>query len=173
MAYTYSKISTYTVGSGGIKSVSFANIPQNYTDLVVKASLRSTGTVSSYSTTFNGSSSGYSERLLYGTGSVAASAASTSASYIFWAFNTNETGSTASTFASNEFYIPNYTSSKYKPLSISNVTENNATGATAYLDAALWSNTEPITNITMTVIGSTGVFAQYSSFHLYGIKAEL
>jgi len=41
MAYTYSKIATYTVGSGGVATVSFLNIPQNYTDLILKASIRS------------------------------------------------------------------------------------------------------------------------------------
>jgi hypothetical protein len=38
MAYTYSKLATYTVGSSSILSMAFLNIPQTYTDLVLKIS---------------------------------------------------------------------------------------------------------------------------------------
>ena len=41
MAYTYSKIASVTVGSGGSTSIEFLAIPQNYTDLVIKVSGRS------------------------------------------------------------------------------------------------------------------------------------
>ena len=173
MAYTYSKISSVTVGSGGSSSIDFIAIPQNYTDLVVKASLRTgTGGIGSYQLTFNSSSSGYSERLIYGTGSAAGSALQNSSTYIWWGFNTNQNGSTSSTFASNEIYIPNYTSGNYKSLSADSVTENNSTGATAYLNAGIWANTSPITSITFD-IEQAALFLEHSTFHLYGIKAEL
>ena len=170
MPNTYTLIASNTVGSGGVASVTFSSIPATYTDLVVKASIRSSGTVSGYSSTFNGSSTGYSERLLYGTGSAAASASSSSASYLNWIFNTNESGSTASTFSNCEFYIPNYAGSNNKSISSDNVTEQNGASATAYLDAALWANSAAITSIAMAISGTSALFAQYSTFYLYGIK---
>jgi len=172
MPANYVLLEKITVGAAGASSVTFSSIPQTgYTDLVVKASIRSSGSVATISTTFNGSSTGYSERLLYGTGTAAASASSSSASYINWVFNTNESSSTASTFSNCEFYIPNYTSSNNKSISSDNVTENNATGATAYLDAALWANSAAITSITMGLTGTSALFAQYSTFYLYGVAA--
>ena len=40
MAVTHNLISTITVGSGGAASIDFTSIPQTYTDLLVKISLR-------------------------------------------------------------------------------------------------------------------------------------
>jgi hypothetical protein len=77
------------------------------------------------------------------------------------------TSYTANTFASNDIYIPNYTSSNYKSAISDTVTENNATLSFADLYAGLWRSTSAITSIT---IGPNGTgFAQYSTFSLYGI----
>ena len=46
---TMTKLATVTVGSGGSSTITFSNIPQNYTDLVVKASLRGTTTTTTSS----------------------------------------------------------------------------------------------------------------------------
>jgi|LakMenE01Jun11ns_1017448.scaffolds.fasta_scaffold9957205_6 hypothetical protein len=170
MANTYNLIASSTVGSGGTASVTFSSIPGTYTDLIIKASLRTSGAVGSYRTTFNSSSTGYSERLLYGTGTAVASAASASGTYINWVINTNEGSSTTSTFSNCEFYIPNYASSNNKPMFSENVTEQNGTGATAYLDAALWANSAAITSITFALQGTSPLFVENSTFYLYGIK---
>jgi hypothetical protein len=171
MAYTYSKISTYTVGSGGVPSVSFINIPQTYTDLVIKVSSRSTETAydEALLIAFNGSSSNFSWRLLNGSG---ASRYSYTGTNNLWAGRSVGTTS-ANTFSNNEVYIPNYTFSNYKSFSVDAVVDTNSTTANDLdLFAGLWSNTEPISSMTMTPqYGST--ISQYSSFHLYGIKAEL
>ena len=51
-------------------SVTFSNIPQSgYTDLKVVLSARNSGADVNAYITFNGSSSGYSEKFLYGNGS--------------------------------------------------------------------------------------------------------
>jgi hypothetical protein len=75
---------------------------------------------------------------------------------------------TASTFASADIYIPNYTSSDYKSISIDTVTEKNATDAYMRLTAGLWSNTAAITSIGLNCSAS-GNFVQYSTFYLYGV----
>ncbi len=71
------------------------------------------------------------------------------------------------TFANGEIYIPNYTASVNKSVSIDSVTENNATSAIAALDAGLWANTAAITSINLN--GNNGNFVQYSTAYLYGI----
>jgi hypothetical protein len=107
--------------------------------------------------------------LLYGTGSTTGSA-SISLAGLVWVFETVPSTATANTFSNGEIYIPNYTSSNFKSVSADNVQENNATAADGYLVSGLWSNTSPINSIS---IASGSNFAQHSTFHLYGIKAEL
>jgi len=172
MANTFVKIASSTAGSGGVASVTFSSIPATYTDLVIKYTARSTyttfpGDAIDVRLTFNGSSSGYTERMLYGTGSAAASA-STSGSFINWGGIQTNTAQTANTFSSSEIYIPNYAGSTNKSMSIDAVQENNATASNSRLVAALWANTAAITSITLTP--DYGNFAEYSSFYLYGIK---
>jgi hypothetical protein len=165
MANTFVKIASVTVGSGGSASISFTGIPATYTDLVVKYSLRSSTTDQSALIRFNGTSSGYSEKSLYGTGSAAASYGQSASSIeVNYATTSSQT---ASTFANGEMYIPNYAGSTNKSVSIDDVQENNATAAYAILNAGLLSNTAAITSITLTAGTS---FVQYSTATLYGIK---
>jgi len=173
MAHTYSKIATYIVGSSGVPSVSFLNIPQTYTDLIIKASPRndrSAGVWSGMTVTVNDSTSTYSSRYLEGGDSTAVSGTGTSAG-----FGLNSTGLLyTATFGSTEIYIPNYATSKYKTFSIETVNEGNQTGGVyTTLWSGLWSNNSPITSITFTAVAGATNFVQYSSFHLYGIKAEI
>jgi len=151
--------------------MSFTSIPSTYTDLLVKFSARSsqTGTDNSQANlTFNSSSSGYSDRLLYGRGS-SASSASSATSYITWAGIVPAANATANTFSNSEIYVPNYAGSTNKSLSSDNVEENNsATDNFLTLLAGLWSNTSAITTLTLTCNG--GNFVQYSTATLYGIK---
>lgn len=173
MAFTYSKLAEVTVGSGGSPSIGFTNIPQNYNDLVIKVSLRTDNNSSNYLSafiTFNGSTSGYSQRMVYGTGSSALSA-SGSGTYIDWAAYGTATPATANTFGNGEIYIPNYTGSTNKSISSDSVSENNATNSIAALTAGLWSNTTAISRITLA--GNSGNLAQYSTATLYGVKAEV
>lgn len=169
MAYTYSKIATYTVGSGGIPSVAFLNIPQTYTDLILKMSVR-TDSSARYGVGFirpNASTTNLSGRVLEGIGSAA-----NSYTEVVWRFEPDGGIATASTFGNAEVYIPNYTSSNYKSASADTVSENNQIAADMYLKAWLWSNTAPITSLD--IVANTGqTFDQHSTFHLYGIKAEV
>ena len=172
MAYTYSKIATYTVGSGGVGTINFFNIPQNYTDLKVVVSGRTNNAqLYDYLTIkFNASTSGYSSKVLYGTG---AAAASTAAGSDITFGGLNGDSATANTFANAEYYIPNYTGSNYKSVSHEGVQEsNNASTVFAFLTAGIWASTEPINSITLSMAFGT-LFKQYSTAHLYGIKAEL
>jgi hypothetical protein len=168
MAYTYSKIATYTVGSGGIPSVSFLNIPQNYTDLVLKLSTRSTSNGGYTYVSFNGSGTSYITKDIVNSNGTISSSSYTLPGGVSWMVQSSYT---ASTFTNSDVYISNYTSSNYKSFSLDSTAENNSTNYTGGLEAALWSNTAPITSITCTP--NTANYAEFSSFHLYGIKAEV
>lgn len=167
MALTFVSIATVTVGSGGAASIEFTNIPQTYTDLVIQVSARNTSSGAALRLRFNGSTTGYSDRYLEGDGASVSSGTSPFPGYAFVGAVT-PSSATASTFASNYIYVPNYTSSNNKSISSDGVTENNATTAYTDLSASLWSNSAAITSIELTPNANT--FAQYSTATLYGIK---
>jgi hypothetical protein len=174
MATTYEAIATVEVGSGGAATIDFTSIPQTYTDLVLKISkrdTRNTGDANPIKITFNGNTSSYTYKMLYGDGS---SVSSYSESSFFtdagWGgYGNQNTGNTANTFSNHEIYIPNYAGSNNKSFSVDSVHENNATNAYAQLVANLWSNTAAITSITLTPNNGFN-FVQYSTATLYGIK---
>lgn len=153
------------VGSGGAATISFSSIPSTYTDLILKLSTRdaSASIQGDCVITFNGVGSGYSQRVVYGSGTGTASITETSLKY-----RTVGATATASTFDNTEIYIPNYAGSTNKSVSIDNVTENNASAAFDALVAGLWSNTAAITSITITP--GTANFQQYSTAYLYGVS---
>ena len=173
MAVTHKLIETVTVGSGGAASIEFGSIPQTYTDLVVKLSVRSTGSANTYSYCtiyLNGSTTSNTMRYLAGTGSAVSSGVESNKPY-FVLVNANHT---ASVFNNTEMYIPNYTGSTNKSYSVDSVTENNATAAYQQLAACLFANTAAITTLTFYVadgnLTANQTFAQHSSVSLYGIK---
>jgi hypothetical protein len=167
MANTYELITSQTVGSGGASSVTFSSIPATYTDLLIKGSARDSGTGSVYMgirLDLQGSNTGFSQKMLYGDGS---SAASASDSGHAWQYG-DSASATANTFGNWECYIPNYLAAQYKSYNSDSVAENNGTPTITAMTAGLWSNTTAISTITLTTAGSG--FVQYSSFYLYGIK---
>jgi hypothetical protein len=172
MANTFTLIASSTVGAGGTSSIDFTSIPSTYTDLVIKYSTRANNAAGVYARTelqFNADTgNNYSSRLLYGTGGAAGSDVATSVNSIRF-FYTNLDGTTASSFSNGEIYVPNYTSSNQKSVSMDSVVETNAaTTPITALTAGLWTGTSAITSIKIFVIGYN--FMQYSTAYLYGIK---
>jgi hypothetical protein len=170
MANTYTLLETITVGAAGASSVTFNSIPQTgYTDLIVKVSGRiDYAAIGDYfKIQFNGVTTAYTDKFLYGNGSAAASASGSLAeSFVVGA------SATASTFGNAEIYIPNYTSANYKSFSVDAVNENNATSSLVGFFANLWSNTAAITSVTLTPEGSgSSNFVEHSTFSLYGVSA--
>jgi hypothetical protein len=166
MPNTYYLLASNTVGSGGASSITFSSIPQTgYTDLVVKVSGRCTSGVtgSDVKVSFNGVTTNITSKNLYGSGSGAGSQQPTYIPGI-----ASAALDTASTFGNMEVYIPNYTSSNFKSVSLDAVNENNAAAAYTYLTAGLWSATSAITEIAVAPF--SGNWVQYSTFYLYGIK---
>lgn len=168
MADTYKALQSVNVGAGGAASVSFSNIPQTFTDLVLKVSARSTqsgAVLTNMIVLYNNSSAGqYANQTLYGDGtSVIASKVSTQTFFFM-----TGASATSNVFGNSELYIGNYTSnSTMKSGSVDTATENQATQSFNGMVSTIWSGTDPITSMTITP--ASGNFAQHSTFTLYGV----
>ena len=163
---TMTLIETKTLGTAQA-AIEFTSIPQTYTDLLVVCSLRHTGTgfdnVAGSVLGLNGSSTGFSFRWLFGTGSGAASGSGTTG---FIGTSPSNTA-TSNTFGNTQVYIPNYTGSTNKSYSVDAVAENNATLTYSSINAGLWSNTAAITSLSVTSEATN--LAIGSTISLYGI----
>jgi hypothetical protein len=169
MPNTFELIASTTVPTIlGAVNLSFTSIPNTYTDLCLVLSMRNlTGGGENASITLNGSSSGFTMKGIYGDGS-------TNGSYgrsdNLNAVLSDGSFNTANTFSSSQFYFPNYAGSNNKSYGSESLTENNATGATATMQAGLWSNSAAISSIVIAATNGAGTFAQYTTAYLYGVK---
>jgi hypothetical protein len=144
-------------------AIEFTSIPQDGTDLIVYASARSTGDgTRNMLITINGSTSGLSGRFLFGGGSSVSSGTDTRETGAY-----NHSSSTSSTFSNVSMYFTNYSGSTNKVWSVDSVIENNAADGGLYIDAKLWSNTEPITSLAFTP--NTGSFSAGTTISLYKV----
>ena len=162
----YQLIETIEVGSGGQASIEFASIAADWTDLYCVVNGRGTASATEVylKLGFNGTTSGYTSKLLLGTGSAAVSVSPTQNTFAVPA----SSASNSTIFGNGSYYIANYSSSQYKSVSIDGVSENNATRAIQAIQALLWSDVTPITSIQITP--ESGIFTEHSTASLYGIK---
>lgn len=165
-------IATTLVGSGGVNSIVFNDIPQNYKHLQVRIlsrDNRSGVSVNSVLTVLNGDNgNNYSHHGLYGTGSAAAATGTASSAY--GVLHQEASGSAAAnTFGAAIIDILDYTNTnKYTTMRGLTGYDDNSTGRVA-LWSSLWINTDAVVSINFTnVTGAT--FQQYTRFSLYGIK---
>lgn len=158
MPKKYECIGQVIVGSGGASAISFTSIPSTYTDLRIELSLRRDNAYDRrvVQMTFNSASSGYSDRGYLG-GQLGGGV---NISF----YDTPANTGVANTFSSNSIYIPNYTSSSYKSVSIESVGDQyfDMVGATSNVTSA-------ITTISFDT-GQGGNWVQNSSAYLYGIS---
>jgi hypothetical protein len=150
-----------TVGSGGAASITFSNIPADFTDLLVVISARGTDSGTNGGVIRFNTGGTYSRRRLIGTGSSVFSDTGMD-DYIV-----ASSGLTANTFGNSSVYIPNYLSSAAKSYSTDGVQETNATASFQMIAAGLWSDTAAITQVVVTLLA--GNLVQHSSASLYGI----
>lgn len=167
MANTFVAIATTTVGSGGASTIDFTNIPQTYTDLILKVSLRSDNNTLGFNLNINGSTTSFTAKWIEGTGTAVSSYNSNNNMGGY----ANRNNTTASVFSNFEIYFSNYTSSNNKAQSIDGVTENNATESFQTFAARLWSNASAINQLTIAhPDGSGQKYVQHSTASLYGIR---
>lgn len=160
--YYMEPIATTLLGSTAT-TITFSNIPQNYTHLQIRAIAKASGTNFNPKMQFNGDTgSNYSWHYIYGDGSTAVAGAGATQAFIY--------NSIISTNASmyNGFIIDilDYTNTnKYKTTRELSGEDRNGGGEIA-LWSGNWRNTAPITSITF----SNGTFDTNSRFSLYGVK---
>jgi hypothetical protein len=167
MAYTYDSIAATTTTTAS-PAVTFSNIPQTYTDLVLVVSIRANSTPTSFGTgvRFNSDTgTNYSRTVLYGAGAGAVAFRSTDQTRFFCSAGST----TANQFNLIRLNIMNYTSSSsYKGFAVI----NDDLGDVASLSSGLWRSNNAITSLTITPYddNATG-FATGCTFTLYGIKS--
>jgi hypothetical protein len=167
MTITYEAIASQTLGSA-VSSVTFSSIPSTYTDLVLVSQL--TGSAANNQINIqvgNGSidtGSNYSYTQMYGTGSAAASAGSTSQTSILLGYTDTTTTSIDSNLIAS---IQNYSNTTTNKTILS---RGNSPARAVAAIVGLWRSTSAINIITVSTGSST--FAVGSTFSLYGIKAE-
>lgn len=167
MPNTLIKIASTTVGSGGAASVDFNDIPQTYTDLLIKGCARTTqaGGAASHGFYFkiNTATTNRTGRLLYSTGATLSYGSPVDP----YAGPVTGSSVTANYFSNNEVYINNYTSGNNKTY----ISEYHSPSADANYEAGLfigmWSQTAAITSLSF--YPSAGSFVQYTTVSLYGI----
>lgn len=172
MATTFTKIATYTVGSGGTTSFTFSSIPQTYTDLCIKISDRGNRSGTFYSNAGlkinNDTSAIYDWKWLRDYSGTVASLSSTNDIDLEW-YDPSTSGD-ASTYGNLEIYIPNYTSSNYKSITYDSVVPQNSTNCFIVLSTYLYRSTNAITSLVIYGTSNNYTLQQYTTATLYGIK---
>lgn len=171
MPATYNAIKTVTVGAGGAATILFDNIPQTYTDLVLRMSLRGTN-ANIYGTGFatinNDTAANYNQLGLFGNGSNSVSPFGTVQTGK--AFIGDVVGNTAASniFAPMETYFYGYTSTNSHKTYVSyTATENTTTPIYVEVVSGIWRQNSAITKIELSL--DSGSFVQHSTASLYGI----
>lgn len=172
MANTYFLIASQTLASTSA-TVTFSSIPQTYTDLVLRASVKNNGSGQSEAMRIrvNGNSGSVYSTLLHAheQGSVSSTSDNLVTDFNDMARQSGN-ASNAASFASIEIIIPSYAVSQHKPmLAISSFTGNSGGGN--YYSINQVQDNNPITSILL-YNSSTDVFSIGSSFFLYGISNE-
>jgi len=160
-----------TVGATATASITFSNIPATYSHLQIRGIARTNAasTADYPQIRFNSDSgSNYAHHLLYGDGSAAGAAATTSTNIISASYITGA-NSTASMFGAFVIDVLDYANTnKYKTMRALGGADQNGSGQLRYY-SGLWMSTSAINSMTITAL--TGSFVQYSQFALYGVKS--
>ena len=164
-----SLVQTITVGSGGVGTLEFTNIPQNGKDLRLVLSGRGTFTYGSVSwidiyVEFNTTGGNNFSRILLASNGTSASSGGGPNNNLFMP----DSSTTSNTFSVSEMYIANYAGGTNKVFAADSSTENNATLASLFIIAGLKSETTAISSIKL--IPAAGNFAQHSTLSLYIIS---
>jgi hypothetical protein len=172
-AGAYEPISVVTVPAGGLSSISFGSIPQNYSHLQIRAIAKTTFTTyanNGINVYFNNdtTSAKYTHQL-YGAGSGSAAVQSI-ANYMNISYIPGNQSGTTNMFGSVICDILDYSSTtKNKTLRAISGWDNNGSSGIITLNSAFNNSTTAISSIQLGP-DSGADFMQYSQFALYGIK---
>jgi mucin-19 len=166
---TMTRLASTTVGVGGTASVTFSNIPQNYTDLCIKISCRTDRAADEggLGVQLNSSTTGQTYRVLAGSGSNGTGSVNTAYEPL-WVVRIQGANAGTGIFSSTELYIPNYSGNTSKTILGDSATEKNDSIAYITVSSVVQPNSSPVTSITLS--GISGTLQQHSVFNLYGVK---
>jgi hypothetical protein len=164
-APTYEKIASQTLASA-TASVTFSNIPQGYTDLIIEVVIgNSANGTRDLQWKLNGDSgSNYSSTSIESEGSAVYSGRDTNFTYLRSNGSSNNTPSNYTRI--NFMNYSNATTFK------SMISRSHAVSWYVITKTLLWRNTSPITSIVFTSESSSN-FVTGSTFNMYGIKAAI
>jgi hypothetical protein len=145
-------------------SVTFSNLPQGYTDLVLVVNCAiSSGTGNSKLQFNSDTATNYSQTSVEGTGSSAVSSRYSTQNQIYL----EGSGFLNTTFQNTKIInIQNYTNTTTNKTIL---LRNGGAGAGVDAIVGLWRSTSAITSFTITTTAST--FVSGSTFTIYGVKA--
>ena len=164
MASTYTPIQSTTL-TGAQSSVTFNTGLSGYTDLVL-ISVPKVTSATTFAMRFNSdSASNYSTTMMYGDGSTAVSARTSSQTEMRMSYVATSRSTNTSNIITQ---IQNYSNTNTYKTVLSR--ENAAAEGTGAI-VGLWRSTSAITSITILPISGGTIIDTGSTFTLYGIKA--
>jgi len=160
---TYTALATVTLATLN-STVSFANIPATYRDLILVASAKGSTSNGGYiSYRFNGDSgNNYSSVYILGWGNSPSAFSGSTSNESFGRFGNAGT----SDFETTIFNINDYSATNKQKTALS---RSNVVSLYTIAYATRWANTSAVTSITLSP--DSGNFASGSTFSLYGIVA--
>ena len=173
-AGSFESIATVTVTTSGVKNITFSSIPSTYQHLQIRGIMRSTRSNVdniTFKMTVNGNTSAvYAVHDMYGDGSTARAAVTTSLTETYLRRFTSAT-SLSNNFGSVVLDILDYAdTSKNTTFRHLGGYDNNGSGA-IWVTSGLWDNTAAVSSITVGPDGQNNDLANYTTLALYGIKA--
>ena len=161
------------VGAGNAVNITFSNIPQTFTDLLLVTSLRSNrdAKLDRARVVLNGDqANNYTYRTFVGTGTSIFGEGITTNGMIFYSANGNT--ASASTFSTVKVLLPNYrVSGIVKVASLDGSWASFETNESwREMNTGTWNGTTAITSLSLVMDFGTA-WLQYSSSTLYGITA--
>jgi hypothetical protein len=171
-ASTYEPLGSFTTTTG-LSQVTFSNIPQNYTDLVLVTSAIANATgadifvvnINGDSTTTN---TNYSFTDLYGTGSAAGSYRTTNSPGFTMG---NMSGPSSTEWCPTIFNFNNYSNNTTFKTVLTRSGSATTSGLYVDLFSGTWRSTQPINSIALRTVNGYGIKAG-TTFNLYGVGAN-
>lgn len=168
MPVTYVNIASQTT-STGVSSVTFSSIPNTYTDLLVRFSIRNIDALNAIYIGLNGDSSALYSSTYAGGNPVGSTVSGrfSGNTELITPGGMVRSDYTANVFSDGELYIGSYTTSFNKPVHSIVASENMANAGFILMQAGLYRNTTALSSLS---IRANNNFEIGSSFFLYGIK---
>ena len=164
----FESIATSTVGSGGSSGITFSSIPGTFKHLQVRCIYRNTVQNANLRARYNGDTgSNYITHHLYGDGSSAGSFDNGVNSYMYL----GNARPSANIFSAWVIDILDYTSTAKNKTTrtLTGYDTNGGASQDVEINSGLWFAT-PAAITSIDFFPGTNLFAEYSSFALYGIK---